>query len=322
MAEKKHPISWKKIALFSAGVGLLFLISIGAFLVFGDPITTLEIAGRLSPIHLLGLATLTLISIILRVKRWDYFSKDVSGKTKATLFEKVRALLVGIAAGLVTPAKSGELSRVLIYKRTENIPPAKAILLLFYERVFDFMFVTVFALAFLSRFGTGKFSLAYPAFALACAVVLAVCLLFARKPRRATLSRIFGKTFKTERELAEGDKIFSLRNVPGALAYSGAIWLLEFLRLALIFSLITGSIQNPLLIAQAFSLSIIIGVISAIPGGIGAVELTSAAIYGAIGISGTEAVAAVLVDRIVAFWPVVLAGLVFFPKVLLTGYKK
>ncbi len=322
MAERNNPVSWRKIALFSAGVGLLFVASIGAFFFFGDSEKTLDIAGRISPIYLAGLTALTFLSILLRVKRWDYFSREISGKTRTTLFGKAKALLVGIAAGLVTPAKSGELTRVLIYKKTENIPSAKAMLLLFYERVFDFLFVTTFALAFLSRFGEGRLSLAVPAIGLAGAIVLITGLLFIRKTRRAILSRAFRKTFRTEGDLTEGDKLFSPKGVPGALAYSGAIWALEFSRISLIFSLITGSIQNPFLIAQAFSLSIIIGVISAIPGGIGAVELSSTAIYGAIGISGTEAVAAVLIDRVVAFWPVVLAGLVFFPKVLLTGQRK
>jgi len=84
--------------------------------------------------------------------------------------------------------------------------------------------------------------------------------------------------------------------------------LLEVIRLAFIFSMFAISISFSMIVF-AFTVSILFGTLTMIPGGIGATEISQAAIINNLTTTGFGVLSsAVLIDRFVSYYLLILLG--------------
>jgi uncharacterized protein (TIRG00374 family) len=94
-----------------------------------------------------------------------------------------------------------------------------------------------------------------------------------------------------------------------SLLLTSLAWIID--GISFYFAFLSIGIQmNPLILVGILSLSVIIGVASFLPGGIGSTEIVMVLLFGAIGIGGSVAVSGILLSRLVTFWWSVFIGVI------------
>ena len=91
---------------------------------------------------------------------------------------------------------------------------------------------------------------------------------------------------------------------------TSASWILECVRLYVVFMAFNVEI-NFVAIIIIFLLANIIGIVSALPGGIGSIELSLTGLFVLFGVPSTVGGSIAMVDRLASFWVVSALGIVF-----------
>jgi hypothetical protein len=113
------------------------------------------------------------------------------------------------------------------------------------------------------------------------------------------------------RSMIEYTKTFSsFKNLLVVFLFTAVSWLLECVRLYVVFVAFNVEI-NFVAIIIIFLLANIIGIVSALPGGIGSIELTLTGLFVLFGISSALGGSIALVDRLASFWVVTALGIIF-----------
>lgn len=97
-----------------------------------------------------------------------------------------------------------------------------------------------------------------------------------------------------------------------ALPLSFIIWVSEIFRVYIIF-LAFGVDVSPFLIGQVFIVASLIGMIPALPGGLGAVDGVMILFYSSAGISPSISAAATVIERLISFWMTTMIGFAILP---------
>ncbi|MDO5848056.1 MAG: UPF0104 family protein [Methanobrevibacter sp.] len=97
-----------------------------------------------------------------------------------------------------------------------------------------------------------------------------------------------------------------------ALPLSFIIWIFEILRVYIVF-LAFGANISPIIIGEVFIMASLVGMIPALPGGIGAVDGIMIIFYSMAGISTSISAAATVVERLISFWMVTIIGMCIVP---------
>ena len=97
-----------------------------------------------------------------------------------------------------------------------------------------------------------------------------------------------------------------------ALPLSFFIWFIEILRVYIVF-LAFGCSVTPVLIGEVFIVASLIGMIPALPGGLGAVDGVMILLYSSSGISPSISAAATVVERLISFWMTTIIGFLVLP---------
>jgi hypothetical protein len=88
------------------------------------------------------------------------------------------------------------------------------------------------------------------------------------------------------------------------------MWACWLLRTYFVF-LALGKPLNPVFVALVTTVSLLMGLIPFLPGGIGIVEVTMSVLYASLKVGKNVAVTATILDRVISFWFVlVFAGIV------------
>jgi uncharacterized protein (TIRG00374 family) len=90
------------------------------------------------------------------------------------------------------------------------------------------------------------------------------------------------------------------------------VWFLELFRVYLVF-LAFGVNVSLGMIASVFLVSCLIGVIPALPGGLGSIDGVMILLYSMAGISASISTAATLVERMISLWMVIVIGVILLP---------
>jgi len=113
------------------------------------------------------------------------------------------------------------------------------------------------------------------------------------------------------RSMTEYTQSFSsFKNLMVVFLLTSASWLLECVRLYVVFMAFNVEI-NFIAIIIIFLLANIIGIVSALPGGIGSIELSLTGLFVIFGIPSTVGGSIAMVDRLISFWVVSALGIVF-----------
>ncbi len=96
------------------------------------------------------------------------------------------------------------------------------------------------------------------------------------------------------------------------LPISFAIWILEIIRVYIIFSAFNVDVSL-LVIAEVFIISTLIGLVPLLPGGLGAVDGIMIVLFSAAGVPPSISAAATIVERLISFWMTSIIGIALLP---------
>ncbi len=277
------------------------------------------LAGRLDLLPLAGAVALNL----LVVAAWAVRSAGLMRGVGYPLSFRRLVPVVAFANTVnnLTPASSGEVLRAVILKRRYGIPYERSTAVILAERFWAILIMLATALAA----SVGTIFPAVPvlvaaAWVAAAALVILPSVAYSVGIRPGRLAeRIASRAGRAPSRLrcvasrlaAVDDQLTTIltspRRAAAFIASTLAIFALFAAQLWLVLAAL-GSPLSPLGVWAALGLSIIAGVISALPFGLGAADVVLVVLLGAQGLSATDAGAAALLLRLTATLPVGIVG--------------
>jgi uncharacterized membrane protein YbhN (UPF0104 family) len=290
---------------------VLILVSI-ALIVFlllqvnlGELLSALEKASPL----LLALALLfSFLGLCARVVRWSVLLGE---ERKIGFRELFPVQAGGIALSNLSPGKMFEPIKVVFLKPL-GFKYAFALLTVLWERVMDLLILFIFSVGVI--FGLSEFLRNASLLLLAFLIALALVLVFLLPQAIAFFSRIRFLYFLKKISLQP----LHSRNLFYAFLLTFVVWAMDFLAVYSSFLALNVSVDF-LFIASVFSASVLIGVISFLPGGFGSTEAVFLFLLLPTGYAQPLLLAAILVARIATL---VFTSLIGFATLSFVGKKK
>lgn len=303
------------------GLILGFVVLVGLALL-GDLRAVSQSLLRFHWEYLILAIGLTLLNYALRFFKWHFYLGQV-GVRGLSLGQSLRLFVAGFPLA-VTPGKIGEALKGLWLNRASGIPIGRGISVVLAERISDGLAVLI-----LSTLGVVAYPRYWPVFAIILGGLLAVVILSQIRPVALFLLSI-GERLPGIRGMAHGLREFYEGSFalfrPGAMALAVLLGTISWLGEGIGFYFIliglglTPSIQ--LLASAVFilSFSTAVGAASALPGGLGAAEVSIAGMLALIlGENPALATSATLLIRLATLWFGVALGLLtwtFSPDLL------
>lgn len=297
--KNKH---WLRSILFC--VGLIIL----AFFIYNSGIIQNYQMLLSVNIYLLLLAfSCTLVVLILRIYRWKYLCAQYG-----TFISWREASVISISSlfyANITPGKVGDIYKAYFMQQKYNMGFSDGISMIFYERFFELMILFFAASAIILVEFNGVTVIVLEI----VGVLLAVLLIFYYKID--LILKIIGN-------LCSGISVFKkisfdlqIRKMPfpkivGVLIITVFSVVFEFFQVWLV-ALAFGYVLNPIILTIFFSLSMIAGLVSQIPLGVGVIEGSLSYFLVKMGVTSMDAIAIVLSDRIISMYFVLVLGFIF-----------
>jgi len=307
MADRSRKITRRLIT----GLVFGFLVFL-ALILFGDirQVSSQMLAFQWA--YFPAILSLTLFNYILRFFKWHYYLGQV-GIRNLSLLESARLFLAGFPLA-VTPGKVGEALKAIWLERETGLPVSKGISVVLAERVSDGLGVIV--LSTLGVIATPRY---WPAYAAVLGVLVLMIVLIQIRPaalwlldlgsRLPILKRISGNL----REFYEGSYLlFKPRPLLIAVGIGTISWLGEGIGLYYVLKGlgIPGGWETLSIAVFVLAFSTVIGAVSALPGGLGAAEVSIAGMLVLLlSVSKETAAAATLLIRFATLWFAVTLGL-------------
>jgi uncharacterized protein (TIRG00374 family) len=220
----------------------------------------------------------------------------------------------------VVPAKLGDLYRAYLAKLWQNISWVKTVGTVVAERIVDLLVLAILLcgsglIAFEGHLGRIKILLILGLIlALAGIVVLAAFKNLGPQIMRIVPSRFRGRYLALEDGLVHS---LPLKRLPVILAATIPIWLLEGLRIQLVFLALGVSLSNvaavPYLPCLFFALgTAVLTTIPATPGGLGIAQAGMVGVMVALQVPKNSATDVVILDSLLSYWSIALVGFIVY----------
>lgn len=320
-------------SLILLGVSLLILAIMLYIVGIDNIINALEFAN----LNLILLAVVIQIFVCyMYALRWQIINKVVD--IDVNMKKMLPMTFVGLAFNNITPAGrgGGEPVRAYVLSRDSGYPMEETFAGVVADRALDtFPFIILAVLTIIGSifyFDIESWLLAVMVIAvIAIIVVLAILIYMALNENFGKkvsnfiikLVRRFYKKNSDELEKKIMDVVSGFQNtmkimmsknniVKYALPLSFVIWVFEILRVYVVF-LAFGANVSPVVIGEVFIMASLVGMIPALPGGIGAVDGIMIIFYSMAGISTSISAAATVIERLISFWMVTIIGMCITP---------
>ena len=250
---------------------------------------------------------LSLGTIALRIYRWKYLSEKYN-----TTISWHDASLVSIASlfyANITPGKIGDLYKAYYMQKRYAMSFFDGISMIFYERFFELMilFLAASAIVFVELKGITVIILEVTA-----VILLLLIFFYYKADYFLSLLERHSTQIPFLKKIPADFKIRKLpfRDIFGVFVITVFSLGSEFVRLWVV-ALAFGYTLNPILLTIFFCLSIIAGLASQIPLGVGVMEASLGYFIIILGVASTDAMAIVLTDRLISMYFVLILGFVF-----------
>ncbi len=322
-------VNYKTILPFAAGIILIFVFI--HFVGYNEFVTLIKSSN---PLYL-GLAfVFQLLNLFFEAYKWKPLLESL--KTKVSMKNVFIATMVGIFFNNVTPSAKtgGEPMKTFLISKDEEIGPIENVfasvttdrlvesLPFFVLAIFSVMYVNLFYNVRWATIALLSFVIIIYVFVL----LVATYICFNKKAGEKIVFKVlrivgkFSKRINKYEDLAlsmvenfheQFQLILKSRKVLyKSLAASIAMWVCWILRTYFVF-LALGKPLNPLLVALVSTISLLIGLLPLLPGGLGSIELTMTVLYASLKVGKNIALTATILDRIISFWFVlVFAGII------------
>lgn len=304
---------WKKIA--SIAVGILIFVWVFAYLQISVR-ETLAIFVRLNP-FLLVLGVLVFLTGFLPFSFRAYiYVRSIKKNVDFSTVSKIA--FAASALNYITPARLEIPSKIYLLKKQYEIPFGKGAGVSIIETLTEVLVYSVMSAVWI--FWIGRESYAIPVALLFVIIIAAIMIvLFGKIPTliKKILGRIsdkFTKLEKFEGDLKESGKR-SIKLLPYGAVLTLVYVLANSLALQLFLKALGGDLGalngylGTLHLAGIFAVSTVIGVISMLPGGIGAKDASVMLLLGSFGFSHELSASVAIMSRIVYMLTLLIGGL-------------
>ena len=309
----------KKFYIFSVSIALIVLL-----ILWIGPQQILDAFKTANWILLILAVIIHLIAVFLRSLRWGFIINKPS-QFKNNFVVKT----IGLFAGNFSPVRTaGEPVTAIVGKKINKISLSEGLAAGLTERFFDFIIVGLLLLIsciwlpkirYLAIIG-GTLSLSF--------VILIYFVnwrentglwlyekihpLIERLPiKEEVVDNFYDKAVNILKSMTAYTKSFSTyKNLVLVIILSILSWLVECLRLLTVFYAFNIEI-NFIAVVIIFLLANIIGVVTALPGGIGSIEISLTGLFVLFGVPEALGGSIAIADRLVSFWVVTVLGLIF-----------
>lgn len=313
----------KRLALFALSFAILALL-----VYFSDTAKIAEVLSGANPYLLLLALSLWCADSAIRTLRWQVLLGRIG--IKLTF---VRAWNINVASMFfsnITPAKSGDPIRSVFLKRTEKHSFSSSLSSILVERVLDIVFLVAVALVSLLFLSAELASISVWIYYSIAFYVVAIVIGLYVVSSEARSRKFFSAAFRLfsfipriksyQKRVDEGSsklhKAFREYRHPqtiiSATALTALLWFLEGFIVFLSFASI-GLYVSMWACVAVIPFSILIGLLTLLPGAIGSSELVTVAFFTSLfPVSLAQVTAIALLSRLLLFWPYVLVGAIIF----------
>lgn len=310
---------------------LLLVLSfsiLAALLYFSDIGKTMEVLAAVNPLIITFALSLWFVDSLIRTLRWQVLLKRI--KIKIPLAKAWQINVASMFISNISPAKSADPIRSVILKRTENHSFSSSLSSIFTERILDMIFLVTVALVSMAFLFTELTTISrwiYYSVAFYVAVILfGVFIISSERRTKKFFTRIFRvfsfipKIKSYEKRVDEGSeklhkafrKYKHLPTISTAFLLTAFLWILEGFIVYLSFLSIGLNVGIWACIA-VIPFSILIGLLTLLPGAIGSSELVIVAFFTSLfALTLPQVTAIALLSRLLLFWPYVIVGAVLF----------
>jgi len=258
------------------------------------------------PLYLLAISS-TLAVVFFRIYRWKHLCSQYG-----TTISWKEASVVSVSSlfyANITPGKIGDIYKAYFMQKGHGMCLTDGISMIFYERFFELviLFFAACGIAFIQLRGITVIMLE------AIAIILALLLLFYHKIDLIlhTVKRLSGQIPALKRISFD----LQIRKMPfskivGVLVITIFSLGFDFLQIWIV-ALAFGYLLNPILLTIFFSLSILAGLVSQIPLGVGVTEGSLSYFLTFMGVASTDSIAIVLSSRLISMYFVMVLGFIF-----------
>ena len=250
----------------------------------------------------------SVVNYFLRFLRWQYYINKLGYSLPMGIH--ITYYMAGFAL-TATPAKAGETIRSL-YLKSHGIKYSHSLAACFTERLLDVVVITIFAMFSLLVFED------YTRYVLITVIVFVLVLPGLRTRRfihiltsctqklhQVFLKRLFSSTASL---LDAAYNLLGIRVLYIGLSVGIVAWAIQGVAFYYVLSVLGYDISLYMAIA-IYAISLLIGALSFVPGGIGTTELVMGLLLHTLGADVTIAVSAPLISRLSTLWFAVVLGI-------------
>lgn len=306
-----------KLNLVLFTISILILV---ALVVYGNPTEVLSNLLKFDVATVGILVFLAAIGLILRFIRFKLLLDRKYPTQPAALFP---VFVFGLSLANTMPGRAAEPLRALLIKKVFSIPTGYTLASIFFERLSDMVVILILAMfalvAIKAEFFMIPFILVVFAVIAAVAATQSKNLYFAlvnlmkkmlltisnfifKKQIRAFAGRLEGLLKATYAEL-KLSRILAIQLVLSTLIWGVAYSALLYFSLAKL-----GTPIDYMAAAGIFALSLVAGLVSFLPGGLGSTEAAMTIMLSLVGVEYSTALTAAIVMRALSLWDVIILG--------------
>jgi len=255
---------------------------------------------------LLALA-LSVLNYGLRFYRWAIYLSRLGHKVP--LMENLRIYLSGFAL-TTTPGKAGEAFRSVLLRR-HDVPVTSSLAAFVTERLSDLLAVVLLALIGLSQYQEARGAVLFGLAGVVATLILISReqpILYIRKRAEQKAGKIYSLVAQAGLMLEQARACHSLGLVILTTCISVIAWAAEAFALYLIL-LWMGTDVSLSFAIFTYSLSMLAGALSFLPGGLGGAEAVMVSLLVSQGLDAPVAIAATVFIRLTTLWFAVVIGL-------------
>jgi uncharacterized protein (TIRG00374 family) len=258
------------------------------------------------PLLLLAVG-LSIGTIAIRVYRWKFLSERYN--TAISWHDSSIVSIASLFYANITPGKVGDLYKAYYMQRRYAVRFFTGISMIFYERFFELMilFLAASAIVFIELRGVTVIVLEVTA-----GLLLLLFFFYYKADYFLSLMEKYSSKIPFLKKIPADFKIEKLpfRDIVAVFIITVFSLGSEFVRLWVV-ALAFGYTLNPILLTIFFCLSIIAGLASQIPLGVGVMEASLGYFLILLGVASTDAMAIVLTDRLISMYFVLILGFIF-----------
>lgn len=295
------------ICFFLLGLALLALI-----IAFSNPAKLVEVLSGANYYYFIAAVAISTASIYLTTMKWQVLLG------KMTVMRLMPITILGSSISNLTPGKITEPIKSVLLKMDSGIAVSTSLPSIIWDRVSDVVAMLVLSMIIIGVISVNpQISLiAWIGIAIFVAVIAVVIFSMYSKPFGMKLFSVARK-FPVIRRISADfmENFYSIQTSKKRISLSVTIALIVWFLQGVVMYLCLAALginSNPFVLAGIIAFSILIGIASSLPGGIGSTEFVMILLLGAYGIPAEYAVASTFAYRFASFWyGLILGGISF-----------